>query len=253
MLAHGFAARSRRTPAHCPTPAVGHRSRCRARWACRLARGQRRIRHMVARRSGPGGRSHRSRAVMDWIDGNATRLGGHGESGLRSVEKRRVRVQTVAGRMAMFAKGGVMNACAVRRVVTAGIAVSLLAGPVHAQTVGASLQGIVADSTAATLAGVDVQIVSVATGAVWEVKTDAIGRYRLPVLPPGEYEMHVSRAGFQPVVRRGVQLAVGQDAVIDVQLEVGQVTDEVTVTADAPHINLTSGTVSGLVTDKEIR
>ena len=86
-----------------------------------------------------------------------------------------------------------MSACAARRVLTACIAVCLLTGLVHAQTVGASLQGIVADSTGATLAGVDVRIVSIATGAVWEVTTDAIGRYRLPVLPPGEYEVHVSR------------------------------------------------------------
>jgi len=46
----------------------------------------------------------------------------------------------------------VMSACAFRRVLTAGIAIYLLAGPVHAQTVGASLQGIVADSTGAKVA-----------------------------------------------------------------------------------------------------
>jgi len=146
-----------------------------------------------------------------------------------------------------------MRACAIRRVLTAGIAVCLLAGPVHAQTVGASLQGSVSDSTGATVADADVLIVNVATGAMRDVKTDATGRYRVPVLQPGEYEVHVSRAGFQPVVRRGVQLAVGQNAVIDVQLEVGRVTDEVSVTADAPQINTTSGAVSGLVSDKEIR
>src|SRR6266850_2070152 len=147
----------------------------------------------------------------------------------------------------------VMAAWAVRRVLIAIAAVCLLAGAVHAQTVGASLQGIVADSTGATVAGVDVLIVSIATGATWDVKTDATGRYRVPVLQPGDYEVHVSRAGFQPVVRRGVQLTVGQNAVIDVQLEVGSLTDEVTVTADAPQINTTSGSVSGLVSDKEIR
>ena len=146
-----------------------------------------------------------------------------------------------------------MTACAVSRLLTAGIAVCLLAGPVHAQTVGASLQGIVSDSSGATVADVDVLIVSVATGAVRDVKTDATGRYRVPVLQPGEYEVHISRAGFQPVVRRGVQLAIGQNAVIDVRLEVGRVTDEVSVTADAPQINITSGAVSGLVSDKEIR
>jgi hypothetical protein len=140
-----------------------------------------------------------------------------------------------------------------RRVVAVAAAASFAATLVHAQTVGASLQGIVADPTGAAVPGVDVLVVSVATGAVWELKTDATGHYRVPVVPPGEYEMHIARPGFQPIVRRGIQLAVGQDAVVDVKLEVGRLTDEVTVTADAPHINTTSGAVSGLVSDKEIR
>ena len=146
-----------------------------------------------------------------------------------------------------------MSARAVGRVAAVGLVACLSGGFVHAQTVGASLQGIVADPSGATVPGVDVVVVNVTTGAVRELKTDGTGHYRIPVLQPGEYEVHVSRAGFQPVARRGIQLAVGQDAVIDVKLDVGRVTDEVTVTADAPYINTTSGAVSGLVSDKEIR
>src|SRR5437870_3880725 len=140
-----------------------------------------------------------------------------------------------------------------RRLLPIGLAAMLIAGLVHAQTVGASLQGVVTDSSGAAVPSVTVLVVSVATGATRELQTDAAGRYRVPLLQPGEYELHVSIAGFQPVARRGIRLAVGQDAVVDVRLEVGQVAEELTVTADAPHVNTTSGAVSGVVTDREIR
>src|SRR5207244_5956053 len=121
------------------------------------------------------------------------------------------------------------------------------------QTVGASLQGIVTDSSGGAIPNADVVVLSVATGGVWELKTDSSGRYRVPVLQPGEYEVHVSQTGFQPVARRGIQLTVGQNAVIDVRLELGAIKEEMTVSGAAPMINTTSGALSGLVGDKEIR
>lgn len=83
--------------------------------------------------------------------------------------------------------------------------------------------------------------------------TDDNGRYTAPLLPPGDYEVHVTLTGFQPFGRTGLRLAVGQDTVLDVRLELGTVAEEVTVTGRAPRIDLTSGAVSGLVTDKQIR
>ena len=141
----------------------------------------------------------------------------------------------------------------VGRLVSIGFACLSLARVGSAQTVGASLQGIVTDSTGAVVGNAEVVVLNVATGTTRELKTDATGHYRIPVLPPGEYEVHITASGFQTIARRGIQLAVGQAAVIDVMLEVGRITDQVTVTADAPHINTTSGSVSGLVSDKEIR
>ena len=142
---------------------------------------------------------------------------------------------------------------AIRAVVAAATVSCLFAGIASTQTVGASLQGIVTDPTGAALQNVDVVVVYVATGATWELKTDGSGRYRVPVLQPGEYEVHVSQTGFQPVARRGVQLTVGQNAVIDIKLELSRIAEEMTVTGQSPVVNLTSGSVSGLVGDKEIR
>src|SRR5262245_37362120 len=146
----------------------------------------------------------------------------------------------------------------IRRVRTVAAAAAIvvassLASAAHAQTVGASLQGIVTDPAGAGMPNAYVVVISVATGTTWELKTDSTGHYRLPVLQPGEYELHVSRTGFRPVAQRGIRLTVGQDAVIDVKLELGRISEEMTVTGAAPIINTTSGALSGLVSDKEIR
>src|SRR5207237_9906677 len=89
----------------------------------------------------------------------------------------------------------------IRRVVFLVLALLLAAPAVHAQTVGASLQGIVTDASGAALPNTAVVVISTGTGGVWEMKTDGTGHYRVPVLQPGEYEIHVSQTGFQPLTR----------------------------------------------------
>src|SRR2546425_9391022 len=90
-----------------------------------------------------------------------------------------------------------------------------------AQTVGASLQGTVSDPTGAVISSAAVQIVNVETGAARNLVTDDGGRWREPVLLPGEYQIRVTAPGFQTLLRKGIHLAIGQDAVIDLRLELG--------------------------------
>src|SRR5438477_3833641 len=125
--------------------------------------------------------------------------------------------------------------------------------PAGAQTVGASLQGFITHSTGAALPNAQVLVLNLSTGAMLELTSDRAGRYRVPVLPPGAYEVHVTASGFQPVARRGIQLAVGQTLVVDLTLEVGRLETAVSVTSEAPRINLTDGGVSGLIDDRQIR
>jgi outer membrane receptor protein involved in Fe transport len=129
----------------------------------------------------------------------------------------------------------------------------LAASAVYAQTIGASLQGTVTDPTGAVLPGATVVIKNSGTGVTIDALTDERGRYSEPLLQSGEYEIQVSLPSFQTVTRRGIRLTVGQSAVIDFKLDLGQSTSEVAVFADASPINLTSATLSGLVNDKEIR
>src|SRR5262247_1068945 len=130
---------------------------------------------------------------------------------------------------------------------------ALPASASYGQTVGAVLQGTVSDITGAVLPGATVAIKNSATGGSIEVLTDERGRYLAALLQPGEYEIQVSLTGFQTISRRGVRLAVGQNAVVDIKLDVGQITREIDVVADVNPINLTSAALSGLVNDKQIR
>ncbi|HEV8253784.1 MAG TPA: carboxypeptidase-like regulatory domain-containing protein, partial [Vicinamibacteria bacterium] len=97
---------------------------------------------------------------------------------------------------------------ALRLFLLSLLAVSFAASLVHAQTVGATLQGIVTDESGAALPGAVVVVRSAATGAERDLRTDGAGRFSAPALPPGEYELRVSATGFQPVERRGIHLTV---------------------------------------------
>jgi hypothetical protein len=141
----------------------------------------------------------------------------------------------------------------IRRSVVLALLCLSVGSVVSAQTVGASLQGTITDASGGALPRAQVVIVQVGTGATRELQTDASGRYRVPLLSPGEYEIHVRAERFQPLVRRGIRLAVGEDAVIDLEMELGAMTDTVNVTAETPQLDLTTGAVSGLVGDRQIR
>src|SRR5439155_254173 len=139
-----------------------------------------------------------------------------------------------------------------KRGVSLALLFCLVAGMSYGEG-GASVQGAITDATGAVLPGASVNVKNSGTGSSVELVTDERGRFLVPVLQPGEYEIQASLPGFQTVSRRGIRLAVGQNAVIDIKLDVGQVTNQVEVVADANPINLTSAAVSGLVNDKQIR
>ncbi|HEV2689086.1 MAG TPA: TonB-dependent receptor, partial [Bryobacteraceae bacterium] len=140
------------------------------------------------------------------------------------------------------------------KTVFGAVVVLLMAlGSVQAQTVGASLQGTVTDPSGATVPGARVEIRNIDTGAVRTLVTDEGGRWREPVLLPGDYELRVTASGFQTAVRKGLHMTVGEEAVVDSRLELGATGTEVSVTGDAERVNLVSGAVSGLVDEKQMR
>lgn len=119
--------------------------------------------------------------------------------------------------------------------------------------VSASLSGIVTDPSGAAVSGAAVEVKSLDTGASRNARTDAGGRYRFFALPLGLYEVRVAKDGFAEGIRSGIRLAVGQDASADVSLRVGNVTEQVKVSEDAPVVNLTTQDISGLVGERQVK
>src|ERR1039457_6787162 len=123
---------------------------------------------------------------------------------------------------------------------------SFLGGIAWAQ-VTASITGTVKDASGAVVPGATVTIKHLESGLTRTAETDANGSYNVPSLPVGQYEVSAEKAGVKQVVRRGMDLVVGQQAVVNLALEVGNVAQQVTVTAEAPIVNTTLESTSGLV------
>ena len=119
--------------------------------------------------------------------------------------------------------------------------------------VSAEISGRVEDATGSAVGGVTVTVKSVETGATRSVVSDADGNFHVLSLPVGQQELKAEKTGFKSVVRTGINLAVGQEAVVNLQLEVGDLVQQVTVIAEAPLVNTTTSSVSGLVGEREIK
>src|SRR5262245_16715639 len=144
----------------------------------------------------------------------------------------------------------------IRRTGSLSLSILLLlsvATASSAQLVGGAIQGTVKDSQGAVLPGASVVVRNVGTGATNEQTTDPTGHYQVLALAPGEYEVSVSVTGFRTIAHRGIRLTVGQTAVIDSVLEIGAVSEQIEVRADASSVNLATGAVSGLVGERAIR
>ena len=143
-----------------------------------------------------------------------------------------------------------------RRMVTVFIMAVLtimLGNRGYGQTTTGTILGVVADDSGARVAGVTVTVTNLETAIARTVPTDAAGRSRASNLQSGVYELKAELAGFKTAVRRGVQLTLGAEAVVDLTLSVGQVSEQVEVTGEAPVVETTNATVSGLVADQQVR
>jgi hypothetical protein len=117
----------------------------------------------------------------------------------------------------------------------------------YAQVVGATLSGTVTDATGAILPNVHVSITNTATGITRGIAVDAVGFYTAPNLLPGTYEVTFSASGFATQVSSGVTLTVGAQQVLNVSLRVGQISQQVNVTGEAPTVELASSALNAVV------
>ncbi len=98
----------------------------------------------------------------------------------------------------------------------------------------AQITGRITDPSGAVIVNARVAVTSADTGITREVASNESGYYTVSLLPPGTYQLSVETPGFRPESRSGLTLTSDQTARIDISLEVGQVTEGVTVLSAAP-------------------
>ena len=115
-----------------------------------------------------------------------------------------------------------------------------------AQDFRATITGQVTDESGAAVPGAKVRAVQRSTNQATETETSQNGYYTLPYLQPSSYDIEVTATGFQRMRRENVTLMVAEKLDLPFRLQIGQVTQEITVTADAPELIQTADASGGL-------
>ena len=131
---------------------------------------------------------------------------------------------------------------------------ALAAGPVRAQStaVNGTIEGTIKDASGGLLPGVTVTVHNTDTGSERVVVTDANGLYRATLLPLGTYQITAELAGFKKLQQTSIPITAGSTAVINMSMEVGGVSEVVSVQADAAVVDLGKIDVGRNLNDREI-
>lgn len=135
-------------------------------------------------------------------------------------------------------------------VIGCGILASL--APMSAQ-VTAAISGKVVDASGTGVTGATVTVKSLETGASRTATTGADGAYRIVSLPLGAQEVRAEKPGFKTVVRSGVSLSVGEDAVVNLALEIGELVQQIAVSSESPVVNTTTSQDAGVVDEQQVK
>src|SRR5450432_2890348 len=120
----------------------------------------------------------------------------------------------------------IRSACVVSLAALAFIAV-----PVEAQVGTATITGTVTDQSGASVAGVKITVLETAMNFAAPSETNSAGIYRVQSLQPGTYDVSFQAAGFKRFTERGLLLKVGDLLPVNAVLEIGNITEQVQVTA----------------------
>jgi outer membrane receptor protein involved in Fe transport len=139
-----------------------------------------------------------------------------------------------------------------RRLFALGLALLSTIPVLYGQAAG-TISGTVLDPSGAAIAGANVTVRNTGTALTREVVSDSQGRYFAPELLIGDYEIVATQAGFQRLVRSGITLTVGAQAVVDLQMSIGTAEQTVSVTAEVSQVETTSSAMSMLINTTQMR
>ncbi len=120
------------------------------------------------------------------------------------------------------------------------------------QASAGTLVGTVTDQSGAVVPGVEITVTNVGTGALRTTVTNSAGGYSVPLLQPGTYKITAVRQGFKQAVVENVRLRVNEEQRNDLAMEVGEVTQEVSVTASAVALGTETPVIGEVISDKQI-
>src|SRR6266516_6152071 len=130
---------------------------------------------------------------------------------------------------------------------------ALFALSAHAQY-RASIQGVVTDPQGAVVSGATVTLKNLQTNQTLTATTDENGIYNFNALPPNQYSLAVEKAGFKKRVLDNVSVIAEQANALNIQLEVGDVTQSITVSGDStPLIDTETASLSGTISNNQIQ
>jgi Carboxypeptidase regulatory-like domain len=122
----------------------------------------------------------------------------------------------------------------------------------HAQDFRGTLSGLIADPTGAPVPGAKVTVTEIHTGTKTQTVADSAGEYTAPFLLPGDYNIAAEAPSFKQFLRQNLHLGSGEHVVIDMRLEVGDASQSVSVSADAPLLTSENASVGQAITTKEV-
>jgi Carboxypeptidase regulatory-like domain len=140
-----------------------------------------------------------------------------------------------------------------RRIVGLTVFLYALAQPAFAQQGTSELGGRITDSQGGVLPGVTLVVINEETGIRREVVTEPGGSYLVSHLVPGQYRVSAKLAGFKALDRRGIVLIVGQTTTLDLALEVGELAETITVSAESPIVDISTAEVGGHISAVELQ
>jgi Carboxypeptidase regulatory-like domain len=132
------------------------------------------------------------------------------------------------------------------------VGLALAAPALEAQTQTATLSGTASDNSGGVLAGAKIEAINVATNVSQSTVSDVNGRYTIPDVPIGNYEVQATLNGFQTVIHKGITLTVGANVVVDFTLPVGQVTQTVNVEGQVSQVETENAAISSLVSSQQV-
>src|SRR5262245_34914020 len=138
------------------------------------------------------------------------------------------------------------------RIYSLAVLLLLLScGVGYGQNTGA-IVGTVKEATGAVITGAAVKITNLETGITREVNSDDNGRYFAESLPIGNYDITAEKTGFKRFTHKAIKLTVADRLSIDIVMEVGQVSELVTVTAETPVVQTETGAINYLISGNQV-